>query len=155
MSNEKFLSPKRNMGQSDLSQKLGVGPPILGRRKVRKIVLAAAFPEFYTAAEVDELHDLLDDNWAAKCRFFGNMVIPHDPHFNRICWRLQAGHHEAIRWVGSRTDAAARAPWWAGSVISLLINEAPQGYDHHLRTVMGIQGSVYALTKDCNEKKTL
>ncbi|KAH8914820.1 hypothetical protein BT69DRAFT_1325937, partial [Atractiella rhizophila] len=106
--------------------------PILGYRRVRKIVLAASFPEFYTAAEVDALHDLLDVNCAAQCHFFGNLVIPEDPHFYRIRWRLHVGHYEAVRWVGSRFNAAPGAPWWAGSAITGLMNEMPEEYDDHI-----------------------
>ncbi|KAH8923271.1 hypothetical protein BT69DRAFT_1350266 [Atractiella rhizophila] len=106
------------------------GVPILGSRRVRRVLLAAAFPEFYTKQEVDALHGLLDEEWTVKCHFFGE--ANDIPDQNRLEWRFRAGHFESIRWVGSRSvDRFGLSPWWAGTVISGLLNETPREYKKH------------------------
>ncbi|KAH8923322.1 hypothetical protein BT69DRAFT_1319592 [Atractiella rhizophila] len=121
------------------------GVPILGSRRVRRVLLAAVFPEFYTTKEVDALHSLLDEERTAKSHFFGqtNPV----PDQNQMMWRFITGHFESIRWVGSRSlDPFGVSPWWAGGVISGLLNEMPREYKKHATPAVEINWAVKLMT---------
>ncbi|KAH8913666.1 hypothetical protein BT69DRAFT_1291226 [Atractiella rhizophila] len=121
------------------------GLPILGSRRVRQVVLAAAFPEFFTTQEVDALHTLLDEESSEKYRFFGetNPV----PDQNKLMWRFGAGHFESTRWAGSRPkDPLGVSPWWAGGIIYGLLNEMPREYDKHARAYVEVGWVVKIMT---------
>ncbi|KAH8915981.1 hypothetical protein BT69DRAFT_1288168 [Atractiella rhizophila] len=121
------------------------GLPILGSRRVRQVVLAAAFPEFFTTQEVDALHTLLAEESSEKYRFFGetNPV----PDQNKLMWRFGAGHFESTRWAGSRPkDPLGVSPWWAGGIIYGLLNEMPREYDKHARAYVEVGWVVKIMT---------
>ncbi|KAH8913745.1 hypothetical protein BT69DRAFT_1306226 [Atractiella rhizophila] len=117
------------------------GVPILGSRRVRQILLAAVFPEFYTTHEVDALHSLLDEEWTAKCRFFGHAnPVPDE---NRLKWGCRAGYFESIRWAGSPSDDPfGLSPWWASSIISGLLNETPREFNKHASVYVQIKVAI-------------
>ncbi|KAH8925042.1 hypothetical protein BT69DRAFT_1280083 [Atractiella rhizophila] len=122
------------------------GVPILGSRRVRQVILAAVFPEFYTTREVDALHNLLDEEWAAQCQFFGerNMV----PHRNQKEWGFRTGQFDSIRWAGSRSiDPLGLSPWWAGGIISGLLYEMPQEFKEHADAYVEVKAVVYVMTR--------
>ncbi|KAH8927713.1 hypothetical protein BT69DRAFT_1277806 [Atractiella rhizophila] len=114
------------------------GVPILGSRKVRQVLLGAFFPEFYTAQELDLLHNLLDEEWSAKCDFFAEKNV--NPHENKLAWRFEAGYFDAIRWTGSRlVDPFGLSPWWAGGISCALLNEMPREYKKHDSAYMEVR----------------
>ncbi|KAH8925191.1 hypothetical protein BT69DRAFT_1279948 [Atractiella rhizophila] len=76
------------------------GLKTFGAKRVRRIALAAAFPEFCTTKEVDALHDLLDQNYTAVCRRLGG--DNREPHRHQYGWKLRAGNYAAVRWAGSQ-----------------------------------------------------
>ncbi|KAH8927622.1 hypothetical protein BT69DRAFT_1316810 [Atractiella rhizophila] len=121
------------------------GVPILGPRRVRRILLAAVFPEFYTTQEVDALHNLLDEERTARCRFFGEKNTV--PDRNRLEWGYRAGQFESIRWAGSPPDdPLGLSPWWASGIMSGLLNEMPPEYIEHIRPYMEVKAVVYDMT---------
>ncbi|KAH8914106.1 hypothetical protein BT69DRAFT_14978 [Atractiella rhizophila] len=117
------------------------GVPILGSRRVRQILLAAVFPEFFTVEEVDTLHSLLDEERTAKSHFFGDQNAV--PDRNRLMWRFRAGQFEELRWAGSRSvDHLCLSPWWAGGIIFGLLNEMPREYYDHAGAYMQVLAAV-------------
>ncbi|KAH8913705.1 hypothetical protein BT69DRAFT_1358907 [Atractiella rhizophila] len=121
------------------------GVPILGSRRVRRILLAAVFPEFYTTQEVDALHSLLDEEWTARCQFFGHAnPVPDE---NRLMWGFKAGYFESIRWAGSPShDPIGLSPWWAGGIISGLLNEMPREFNMHVNVYVQVKVVVNVMT---------
>ncbi|KAH8918674.1 hypothetical protein BT69DRAFT_1285511 [Atractiella rhizophila] len=114
------------------------GVPILGSPKVRRVLLAAVFPEFYTTDEVDALHSMLDEERTAKCHFFGDANVV--PDRNRLMWHYRAGQFEEIRWAGSRSvDPFGLTPWWAGGIMLGLLNERPREYKRHIGPYMEVK----------------
>ncbi|KAH8913444.1 hypothetical protein BT69DRAFT_1291413 [Atractiella rhizophila] len=69
------------------------GLKTFGAKQVRRIALAAAFPEFYTTKEVDALHSLLDQNYTAVCWRLGG--DNREPHRHQYGWKLRAGNYAA------------------------------------------------------------
>ncbi|KAH8923681.1 hypothetical protein BT69DRAFT_1281238 [Atractiella rhizophila] len=121
------------------------GVPILGSRRVRQVVLSAAFPEFYTKQEVDALHSLLDEEWTAKCHFFGERNDM--PDRNRLEWGFRSGQFESLRWAGSRpVDPYCLSPWWASGIICGLLSEMPQEYKEHVGAYMQVKAVVNMMT---------
>ncbi|KAH8929542.1 hypothetical protein BT69DRAFT_1315637 [Atractiella rhizophila] len=122
------------------------GVPILGSRRVRQVLLAAVFPEFYTTEEVDALHSLLDEECTVRCQFFGetNPV----PDQNRLEWGFRAGQFESIRWAGSPSDdPLGLSPWWAGGIIFGLLNEMPRDYIEHVGPYMEVKGVINVMNR--------
>ncbi|KAH8916311.1 hypothetical protein BT69DRAFT_1355792 [Atractiella rhizophila] len=143
-----LLETKRMKGI--IGQKLN-GVPILGSRRVRQVVLAAVFPEFYTTEEVDTLHGLLDEAWTARCQFFGQ--TNQEPDQNRLMWRYRAGQFEEIRWTGSRSiDRFGLSPWWAGGIIFGLLNEMPREYFAHIGAYVEILAASNMMTAGARVK---
>ncbi|KAH8928169.1 hypothetical protein BT69DRAFT_1346778 [Atractiella rhizophila] len=128
------------------------GVPILGSRRVRKVLLAAAFPEFYTTEEVDILHSLLDEERTARYNFFGDTNVT--PDRNRLMWRYRAGQFESIRWIGSRdVDPYCLSPWWAGGIIFGLLHEMPREYLEHVGAYMQVKRAINIMNRLANEPK--
>ncbi|KAH8914759.1 hypothetical protein BT69DRAFT_1326009 [Atractiella rhizophila] len=121
------------------------GVPVLGSRRVREVLLAAVFPEFFTTQEVDALHSLLDEAWTARCHFFGQRNVK--PHRYRFMWRCRTGYFESIQWAGSPSDdPLGLSPWWAGGIISGLLNEMPQEYNEHLGPCLEVKMAINVMT---------
>ncbi|KAH8915127.1 hypothetical protein BT69DRAFT_1325570 [Atractiella rhizophila] len=162
LENQFLESPKRKRNQPECNErrrqqtaflgKKGIvwqrrdGVPILGSRRVRRVLLAATFPEFYTTHEVDALHNLLDEAWTARCDFFGetNSV----PRRHRLMWNCTEGQFESIRWVGSRSrDMFGVSPWWAGGIIYGLLNEMPQEYHEHIGAYLEVEAVIHIVDR--------
>ncbi|KAH8917657.1 hypothetical protein BT69DRAFT_1354556 [Atractiella rhizophila] len=140
-----MVSPRAKQVKKGMTWERRDGVPVLGSRKVRQILLSAVFPEFYTTEEVDALHSLLDEEWSAKCRFFGeaNSV----PDQNRLMWKFSSGNFESIRWVGSRpVDPYCLSPWWAGDVMFGFLNEMPREFKKHVSAYVGVKVVVNLMT---------
>ncbi|KAH8921440.1 hypothetical protein BT69DRAFT_331248 [Atractiella rhizophila] len=102
-------------------------------QQVRKIIMAATFPEFYSISEADRLHDNVDEQRDRNYRWDGTPNL--QPHYHRVGWKLRAGHYEAIRWTGSRPlDVERRTAWawWLIGIMSSLLNEWPENCMDHL-----------------------
>ncbi|KAH8913731.1 hypothetical protein BT69DRAFT_1291180 [Atractiella rhizophila] len=62
-------------------------------------------------------------------------------------WGFKAGYFESIRWAGSPSDDPfGLSPWWAGSIVSGLLNEMPRDFNKHVSVYLQIKKAVNVMT---------